>query len=454
MWCGDCYKADPLDKFHVAKPEDENGYCWIKKGDENRFDVGRNGDHLMTPFQCDLCVGRTLTGRDLEDNPSDRLLSVVIRRMNLDSLWSRERGTVNGNRSTMRRGMQVSQMMGLQPPYVPLGPYPLEDVMGYGVAAQFLVASLADGAKGRDYCQFETIRKYQSAFSNAFNASAQGIAEPTTSGNKKLHVKITRCPMESEWFGRFSKGCRSRMGQDSRPDKAISIPVFHELMNELEVAAKAAATPEEFALYISVGTYSVISFCGSLRGNEGFMTDLGGLRLHRSKGRVGRDDPHVAVTLLGRFKGETGERLHLIPLPNVTRSGIRCRFWIEGLLRVREKEGRVRGPAFCDANGEVALSKDYELVFQDMLSRVQARCPDLIPPEVDVYEDYGISRSFRRGSTTEARNQGVAEADINLINRWRSVESAAGRRPNLVMQDSYSDIILMIPSLLRYPQAL
>jgi len=71
-----------------------------------------------------------------------------------------------------------------------------------------------------------------------------------------------------------------------------------------------------------------------------------------------------------------------------------------------------------------------------------------------LYEEFGISRSFRRGATTEARNQKVSENDINLMNRWRNFEKAGGKRPRMWMQDHYLDIALMIPSLLRFSQAL
>jgi hypothetical protein len=73
---------------------------------------------------------------------------------------------------------------------------------------------------------------------------------------------------------------------------------------------------------------------------------------------------------------------------------------------------------------------------------------------VMVHEDYGLSRSFRRGATTEARNRGVAKNDIDAMNRWRNAENSTGRRPRLNMQDHYSDIKQMIPALLRFSLAL
>ena len=82
-------------------------------------------------------------------------------------------------------------MMGLQPPYVPLGPYHLEDVMGYGVAAQFLVGLPCRRCQGAKLLSVRDDSEIHPAFSNAFNASAHSRTHH--SGNKKLHVKITRC---------------------------------------------------------------------------------------------------------------------------------------------------------------------------------------------------------------------------------------------------------------------
>ena len=36
---------------------------WRRKtGDESEFDYARNGDHLITPFVCDLCVFHKIYG--------------------------------------------------------------------------------------------------------------------------------------------------------------------------------------------------------------------------------------------------------------------------------------------------------------------------------------------------------------------------------------------------------
>ena len=126
--------------------------------------------------------------------------------------------------------------------------------------------------------------------------------------------------------------------------------------------------------------------------------------------------------------------------------------WIDRLLEARKSERRTHGPAFGDNNA--MRSKEYEMAILDRLQLVQEQGNNLIPSDVMVHEEYGISRSFRRGATTEARNRGVSANDIDLMNRWRNVESSKGRKPRVSMQDHYSDIRMLVPSLIRFSQAL
>jgi hypothetical protein len=44
----------------------------------------------------------------------------------------------------------------------------------------------------------------------------------------------------------------------------------------------------------------------------------------------------------------------------------------------------------------------YEACFYEVLIKVQSRRMDLIPALLDVVEDYGVGRSFRQGSDSEA----------------------------------------------------
>jgi hypothetical protein len=122
-----------------------------------------------------------------------------------------------------------------------------------------------------------------------------------------------------------------------------------------------------------------------------------------------------------------------------TDSGLQVRLWIERLVEVRKQEGRRHGPAFCDQSGEIAEAYEYESALISRLLVVQERSPEIIGPKVNLTEEFGISRSFRRGSTSTARVRGIDDRQVQLINQWRKFEQARGRRPVLPMTEHYSD---------------
>ncbi len=106
----------------------------------------------------------------------------------------------------------------------------------------------------------------------------------------------------------------------------------------------------------------------------------------------------ILAALLGHFKGETGEKCHLVPLPLVTnRSGIKVGKWMETLVAIWASKGRTWGPAFCSDDGQVALSHDFDDMFIEMLVRVQARRPEIFKLGEEISEMHGISQSLHKG---------------------------------------------------------
>ena len=91
-------------------------------------------------------------------------------------------------------------------------------------------------------------------------------------------------------------------------------------------------------------TYSVITFCASLRGNEGLKVNHNILLKYWDKGlaevntgpRKGKVPGRVIIPVMGRFKCENGERCHLIALPNETKSGINIRKVVNAFMTVRK----------------------------------------------------------------------------------------------------------------------
>jgi len=75
-----------------------------------------------------------------------------------------------------------------------------------------------------------------------------------------------------------------------------------------------------------VGTYLVVSFVLSLRGNEGFMIVAGGLVHHLRHGiEDGEEIPYCIVPLMVRFKKEVVERCHLMMATSTTCSDFNIR---------------------------------------------------------------------------------------------------------------------------------
>lgn len=74
VWCGECYSLHPLDRFSRHVPADESGFDWRPQEDLLHYTHGRNGDNLVTPFQCNLCIFRNLQCRNPLPGLQDDLL--------------------------------------------------------------------------------------------------------------------------------------------------------------------------------------------------------------------------------------------------------------------------------------------------------------------------------------------------------------------------------------------
>jgi len=102
----------------------------LDSGDKLRFIRARDGDHLVTPFQCNLCHFCNIMGRDpIHNSPQDVRLQKLIRRANLDALWSREPNTVRTTLMMGRQGANISASLGFKHNlFKPMGPFPVEAV--------------------------------------------------------------------------------------------------------------------------------------------------------------------------------------------------------------------------------------------------------------------------------------------------------------------------------------
>mmetsp|Transcript_28008 Transcript_28008/g.50711 ORF Transcript_28008/g.50711 Transcript_28008/m.50711 type:complete len:101 (+) Transcript_28008:6634-6936(+) len=87
--------------------------------------------------------------------------------------------------------------------------------------------------------------------------------------------------------------------------------------------------------------------------------------------------------------------------------------------------------------------------FRSCLEAVKEETPELFPPDHGP-GDYDVDRSLRGASDSRAKALGVSLDDINVVNRWRKVEEAKGRKTSQGMSDGYADVELIRPMCIRY----
>ena len=416
---------------------DESIYYNRRREDVMKYRMGRRGDSLIAPFQCEGCWFVNLHGRaPVVGNYSDTQKQRVIRRANLDLFWSREAGTVRNVVGSIKDVVRRSKDQGwLRPPLEPMTPWPLADGEGMGVAILMLEKSLEPGRNSKTYQQFDTVRKLRSAVSNVYGATARGCKEPLALKSLRGEVQhLYQGSMQSVFMERFTLGMRIRMPEITIQSLPLMGSAVAELLNRLEAEwINPGTDPTRKRLITMVCGYIVVTFGYSLRGHEGFWTDAGRLCEGIGTGRnpsVG-ERRHVLVSLLGRFKGEQGSRMHVFPLSDRTSSGIRIRLWLERVVKILLDERKENCPAFCDGEGYQLTERMVEEVIHPVLQDMQgdASLRGMIAKGVKVVEFYRCFRSFRRGAENTAMNNGVSQSTIELVHRWTKFERSRGKQP-------------------------
>ena len=432
------------------------------ESDEFRYKRGIDGAQFMIPFQCDLCIFRLLFKRNPTKTTHDQDNLIIIRRMNLDAIWSREPTTISAKRS-LAKLITTCEVAGIAPNLPPLGPMPFEDKFGYCVAFSMLVHSRQPGRHSKSYTQFATIRKQRSAFSNLFMSSTEihGAATMINAGSMSNGI-LTSCPTNSQWFLRWTLGCETRMGYILKQNKAISLDLLKVLINTFkeDIKSNEDLKSEDTWRNVLGLSYAVISFFASLRGNEGLKVNFRSLVKHWDRGNpseknhnLHKDLPHVIVPLTGRFKGEQGERSHLLALANKSNSGIGIRATLKLLLNIRNLHNINSVWLFTDLKGNKTTFDEMNDIILDKLEQIKHThklTDSLKLNEVNIREEFSINRSFRRGSSTTAQVLQIPTDIIELMNRWKKRERSKGRKPKLSMIETYADIELLIPKLIQY----
>jgi hypothetical protein len=379
-----------------------------------------------------------------------------IRRAQLDAFWARATRTVANNLQLVRDGLRVGEDFGFDM-YEPLGPWRPTYDHGMRVAIHCLARSIRPG-RHEVTMKYSAVRKVRGTANNLYVASATANQDNLIldQGNRGTAV-LTKSPARTEWVYRFMTGMENRLGQRTKQDVAISIEVMLELMRRFEddVSAHTLGT-EAYRSTVMAATFCILSYTATLRGYEVPMvvlTYLAEFCVDEEVAAVRMVSAHCGIPLAGKLKLRGGmDQAFLTFVAKKTASGLEPMVWVKRLIALRAAEGWDTGWAFADRMGYRMKMRDFaEEVFRQ-LGEIQ-RTTELIPKELDVYEAYGLARSFRRGATTQATNKGVKDSDINWANRWKAGTQSQTKTSG-DMRERYADEQLMLESFLRFSSAL
>lgn len=205
-------------------------------------------------------------------------------------------------------------------------------------------------------------------------------------------LQVTSCPTYSDFFEWFNKGLHKRIGDIIRPDRAISLEIMKALMSAVDQDWAEANVLDKLK-YALEGTFYIIAFTLALRGEELPLIELRGISKHWAQG-LQHSTPHVVITLLGRFKNEIGESYHLMPVLYTTPRGLEPGKWVERVLDGYRHHHITSGYMFRNANGTKIKAKLMEPKFHERLNVIQIAHPNLISRDIEVMDEYGVSRSF------------------------------------------------------------
>jgi len=427
---------------------------WKGRIDNMKYLEGRDGDHILAPFECEICIFIKLKGRYPQKGAEkDALLCDVLRRANLDVFWSRERATIANNVRNARKLCKMSAQVGMGGPFLSNGPMPSWDYCGYEVAVGILLASKEEGRHSKTHTQFRTLRHLRTAYSNFYKSSSMNAwSSLSLESSEGANKQVSKCPTNSIWFTKFMNGLGSRMGEIHKPNLALSTAIIKKMTVVLkEEIGNSKDKTERFNLIV-FGFYIVISYVLSLRGSEGLMVDLSTL----IKGFKEKKE-YLLIGLKGKIKGETIERNHLFPCSKVTSSGLEVELWAKLIITTHKSFGREGGPAITDSRGDIITTSILDRTLHDLLIRLYDQ-GEVFPAEVSCEEDisdrFSVYRSLRRASDTRAINKKVSSNDIDVVNRWKRVETGKGRKFTGPMRQHYAEVSYLIEPFLRYTYAM
>ena len=123
---------------------------------------------------------------------------MTIWRANLDAMAGKARGTIAKHVAEVKLMVINSERIGKTPNLPARCPYPLDDMVGMGVAVGMLQRSITSKGRITEHIQFRTMRKVRSAYSKLWTSSTVGIVEGSSFTVRTGKVCMTSYPTQSE----------------------------------------------------------------------------------------------------------------------------------------------------------------------------------------------------------------------------------------------------------------
>jgi hypothetical protein len=134
----------------------------------------------------------------------------------------------------------------------------------------------------------------------------------------------------------------------------------------------------------------------------------------------------------GSHKWRGGQQ-HFLPIAAETGFGLKIREWVERLLEEKAGVGHTTGFMFLKRYGTPTKAIYFEEGLVEKFEWIQQNTCGIIPLTINLWDEFGVMRSMRRGATTEALNAGIDGPTIKANNGWRKVEAAKGEMPRFLM---------------------
>ena len=176
--------------------------------------------------------------------------------------------------------------------------------------------------KGRYFgnLQWEIMRKVLTAWANIYVSGLLVMGDMIYARDGDKFTE-TACLTRGLWFGIFMRVSKLQMGVIKKQYFGVTSDMIKYFLEGWDTDWRRRVLTRKREISCLVDGV-VICFCGGLIAEEFFLMSLKGMLKFWEEKRNKKYLPHVMVKLKGRFKGETRENWHMLPLAETTGLGI------------------------------------------------------------------------------------------------------------------------------------